>query len=138
MEYSFKFNKETKEPFRFDVDTTDLNCTICNAKYEPYNDPFLEIIETESMIQITDELCLGCISKIHECVICKRVFDEPWDKVYFNVSTKEYMCSCCYKDDRNPRYGRCFLGKCEHCKIKIVESYHRYPRKKLRNIIIPE
>ena len=115
MTNNFKFNLEKKEPFKFDYDTEKLYCVLCKDLYYPYNDPFIVIIDINSFIEITYELCLKCIDSFKNCFECKRKLEEPWDKVYFNIKNKIYFCSCCYNDKRNKEYKKCTLSYCVYC-----------------------
>jgi hypothetical protein len=91
----FKFNKETKQPFYFDYDTKDLKCIICESIYTTYNDPFIYVIDTNSDIEITYELCLNCVKSLKQCLKCNKNFDEPWECIYYNISDKTYYCKKC-------------------------------------------
>jgi hypothetical protein len=115
MSHEFKYNLETNEPFRFDYDTKDILCVLCKDIYSVYDDPFVSIIDTDSFIEITFELCLKCIRSFINCYECNRKLEEPWDKIYFNVTNKIYYCSCCYNDKRNKNYKNCNLEYCVSC-----------------------
>jgi hypothetical protein len=114
----YKFTIETKEPFRFDYNTTELCCVLCNDMYSVYDDPFVSVIDTNTFIEITYELCFKCIRSLTNCVECKRPLEEPWDKIYFNMANKMYYCGCCYNDKRNNYYKKCNLEYCTSCKTK--------------------
>ena len=51
------------EQFNFDIihGITGCKCIKCFNLYFPYNDPFVEIIDSNTDRIITYELCLGCI-----------------------------------------------------------------------------
>ena len=78
MNNNFKFNLEENEPFKFDYDTNELYCVLCEDVYNVYNDPFTVVIDTDSFIEITYELCLKCIYSFKNCMECKRELQEPW------------------------------------------------------------
>lgn len=119
MSCKFKYNLETNEPFVFDYDTGELCCVLCKNAYGVYNDPFTVVIDANSFIEITYELCLNCIRSFKKCYECNRVMDEPWDKIYFNMTDKNrFYCSCCYKDERNKNYKKCGLMNCIVCSKK--------------------
>jgi hypothetical protein len=116
MSYKFKYNLETNEPFKFDYDTEELCCVLCKNVYSVYNDPFTLVIDTNSFIEITYELCLNCVRLFKNCYECNRKLDEePWDIIYFNIINKKYYCSCCYNDKRNKNYKNCELINCVFC-----------------------
>jgi hypothetical protein len=115
MNNNFKFNLKENEPFKFDYDTNELYCVLCEDVYNVYNDPFTVVIDTVSFIEITYELCLKCIYSFKNCMECKRELQEPWEKVYFNIKNKTYFCSCCYNDKRNKLYKKCTISYCEYC-----------------------
>jgi len=87
---------EMKKPFMFDYDTGDLNCIICNKKYTTYNDPFLTIVDSKNLIEITYELCLNCIHSLKYCGKCNREYDQPWENVYLNISDNTHHGKCCF------------------------------------------
>ena len=115
MNNKFKFNLEENEPFKFDYNTNELYCVLCEDVYNVYNDPFTVVIDTDSFIEITYELCLKCIYSFKNCLECKRKFNEPWDSVYFNIENKTYFCSCCFNDKRNKTYKKCNIDYCMYC-----------------------
>lgn len=122
MSYIFKYNSKTKEPFRFDYDTRELNCIICNKIYEFYNDPFILIIDTNSFIEITYEICLTCLKIFKNCMHCNKEFNEPWNKIYFNIVNNTFYCECCYVNVldtrmlKNIKGIKCNLPSCITCK----------------------
>lgn len=115
----YKFGSEG-ESFMFDWDTQELCCVLCKDKYNVYNDPFTIIIDTNSFIEVTYELCIKCIRSFQKCNKCNRELNEPWDSVYFNIIDKTYYCQCCYDDKRNKFYKNCHNGNCLYC----CEKYH--------------
>ena len=113
----YKFGSEG-ESFMFDCDTQELCCVLCKDKYNVYNDPFTIIIDTNSFIEVTYELCIKCIYSFQKCNNCNRELNEPWDRVYFNIIDKTYYCSCCYDDKRNKFYKKCYNSNCLYCSEK--------------------
>uniref|UniRef100_A0A6C0H5N5 Uncharacterized protein n=1 Tax=viral metagenome TaxID=1070528 RepID=A0A6C0H5N5_9ZZZZ len=118
-EYPYKFSVDGTS-FIFDYDTEELCCVLCKNKYNSYNDPFTIVIDTNSFIEVTYELCLKCIDSFQNCNKCNRELNEPWEKVYFNILDKTYYCMCCYNDDRNKFYKKCHCANCQYC----VEKYN--------------
>ena len=118
MNNNFKFDLANKTPFTFDEVPKELYCVLCKNAYNEYNDPFTSVIDTNSFIEITYELCLKCIHSFKNCLECKRNFEEPWDAIYFNIENKSYFCSCCYNDKRNKTYKKCNIGYCINCSNK--------------------
>jgi ABC-type uncharacterized transport system substrate-binding protein len=114
-EYPYKFGVE-EEPFKFDYDTEELCCVLCKDKYNEYFDPFKVVIDTNSFIEITYELCLKCICSFQKCNKCNiNLNNEPWEIVYFNILDKNYYCMCCYNDKRNKFYKKCHNTNCQYC-----------------------
>ena len=126
MANNFKFDLENNERFNFDYDTKELCCVLCKNIYNIYNDPFTVVIDTNSFIEITYELCLNCIYSFAKCLECKRKLNEPWEKVYFNILDKTYYCICCYKDKRNKNYKNCLIDYCLYCSKKQDRNYKKY------------
>ena len=118
-EYPYKFGIGGKS-FTFDYDTGKLYCVLCKNKYNVYNDPFTIVIDTNSFIEVTYELCLKCINSFLICNKCDRKLDEPWEVVYFNILDNTYYCCCCYNDKRNKFYKKCHNARCQYC----VEKYN--------------
>lgn len=110
----YKFGSEG-DSFRFDYDTQELCCVLCKDKYNVYNDPFILVIDTNSFIEVTYELCIKCIRSFQKCNKCNRELNEPWDRVYFNIIDKTYYCQCCYDDKRNKFYKKCYNSNCLYC-----------------------
>jgi len=119
MNNKFKFNLEENEPFKFDYDTNELYCVLCEDVYNVYNDPFTVVIDTNSFIEITYELCLNCIKSFKNCLECKRELQEPWENIYFNIENKTYFCSCCFNDKRNKFYKKCTISYCMYCSNNV-------------------
>lgn len=86
----------TDEIFVFDLihETTGCICIKCNNKYYPYNDPFIEIIDSKSNKSITYEMCLDCVKLYfnRRCKKCNLLLDEPWDKVSVDFETNTVVC----------------------------------------------
>ncbi len=82
MSHEFKYNLETNEPFRFDYDTKDILCVLCKDIYSVYDDPFVSIIDTDSFIEITFELCLKCI----------RSFNNKPNILYYTKFSHHKLC----------------------------------------------
>jgi len=119
MNNKFKFNLEKNGPFIFDEVPKELYCVLCKNFYNEYNDPFTVVIDTNSFIEITYELCLNCIKSFKNCLECKRELQEPWEKIYFNIENKTYFCSCCYNDKRNKTYKKCNIYYCMYCSNNV-------------------
>lgn len=111
----FKFNINTGKAFEFDYDTGEMCCALCGDNYVVYHDPFIKIIDSESFIEITYELCLNCINSFKKCSSCSRKFNEPWDIVFYNVANKTKNCMCCCNDKRNKHYKKCLIDYCINC-----------------------
>ena len=48
-------------------DMDEFCCVLCKDKYKEYNDPFTIVIDTNSFIEITYQLCLKCIYSFQRC-----------------------------------------------------------------------
>jgi len=117
--YPYKFGIDEK-PFTFDCDPKEMYCVLCKNKYAEYFDPFTVVIDTNSFIEVTYELCLKCIDSFQNCNKCNIELNEPYEIVYFNILDSTYYCCCCYNDKRNNFYKKCYNARCHHC----VEKYN--------------
>jgi len=93
----------------------DKTCLLCQQTYKLYPDPFTIIISSKTFADITNLLCLKCVHSFAKCMNCHRALDEPWEKVYYDIDTKEYKCPCCLNDVRNKEYKKCSLFRCRNC-----------------------
>ena len=93
--------EKNKKPFRFDYDTGNLNCILCKNIYTTYDEQFIIVISRESSFEITYELCLHCVNSLKNCGNCKRKYEEPWEKVYLDLSDNSHCGSCCFTPFNN-------------------------------------
>ncbi len=101
--------------FDFDDEGKEFYCIKCNQVYFSRFDLFREIIDYITLINITNLMCSECIKSFRKCKKCERSFDEPYDKVFWNLQTKEYVCICCFNHPKNIHYKYCRISYCPHC-----------------------
>ena len=77
--------------------TTLYTCTCCAKEYYLYQDPFIVIKDAITSRNITYTMCNSCVLSFQKCTVCMIGFDEPWDVVYYNRTTKIHYCIKCHR-----------------------------------------
>jgi len=87
-------------------------CNKCHVNNSVKLDPFMEIYNDKTKIDISTKLCSDCISQI-KCDTCNTVSKEPWHKYKLNLKTNSCICGSCTPIKRLCHSESAFINMCE-------------------------